>query len=231
MTMTKITNSSEWSRNCPDCGKVLYYSCKRNLKRAEENGVGCRNCKTMSESSRKKISNTLKGIKYGYHQRPNRKVKAENKPFNRECPMCKKILGYTKKCSYLASEKDNKICLSCSMTVHKKSWKHVITDDHIKKMRATKAGFTSWEEYKQKYPKKKAYINEVHKLTRKQPLHTLPNYSKLEENWGRMGVDGAYQIDHIVSIDKGWKDMIPAEEIANISNLQVMKWEDNLRKQ
>jgi hypothetical protein len=124
----------------------------------------------------------------------------------------------------------NTVCDSCANYKYEKTWKNVITDDHIKKMRATKAGFTSWEEYKQKYPSKKMYQNEVRRLTRKQPLHILPNYSKLEENWGKMGVDGAYQIDHIVSIDKGWKDMIPAEEIANISNLQVMKWEDNLRK-
>jgi hypothetical protein len=97
-------------------------------------------------------------------------------------------------------------------------------------MRATKAGFSSWEEYKREYPEKKQYQSEVRRLTRLQPLHELPGYERLEENRGLNGVEGAYQLDHNVSIDVGWAKHIPPQYIAHISNLQVLKWEENISK-
>ena len=45
-----------------------------------------------------------------------------------------------------------------------------------------------------------------------------------------MGKSGAYQIDHIIDIKFGFDNNIPAEEIANIKNLQFISWEENNKK-
>ncbi len=68
----------------------------------------------------------------------------------------------------------------------------------------------------------KAYRNLVHKLTKLQPLHTLDNIDK------RGFKD--HHVDHKISIWYGWKNNIPAHEIAHISNLRVIPYKDNMRK-
>ena len=93
---------------------------------------------------------------------------------------------------------------------YKKTFKDIISSDAIKKMRATKAGFKNWEEYVEKYPKKQFYKREVWRYTYQNPLDTLDNWDKR----GKCGVEGAYQLDHIVSINEGWSNKILAEEIA-----------------
>ena len=93
-------------------------------------------------------------------------------------------------------------------------------------MRASKAGFDSWEEYVECYPEKQMYKREVWRLTYQQPLESLLNFDLR----GRCGVPGAYQIDHMVSIEEGFQSGIPVEEIAHISNLQMLPWEDNRQK-
>ena len=213
-----------WYKECPLCNSEIEYTNKRSWYNAKANDSMCVECQKV------KLSEHFTGRKNPNYP-ANRNTKYTESKWKLECPDCGVVRCFASKYGMNVAKRNKSVCEKCSTTKQPRGIATGLTDKQTKKMRATKAGFTSWEEYKQKYPKKKAYINEVHKLTRKQPLHILPNYSKLEENWGKMGVDGAYQIDHIVSIDKGWKDMIPAEEIANISNLQVMKWEDNLRKQ
>jgi len=212
-----------WYRKCPICNSEVSYSNKRCWYNANGSGAKCKLCQSK-----------LNGDHFRGKKNPNypktRRSKLEKSKYYRKCPDCGDIRYYSRSDHLLHATQNNSVCDSCANYKYEKTWKDVITEDHIKSMRATKAGFNSWKEYKQKYPSKKMYQNEVRRLTRKQPLHTLPNYSKLEENWGRMGEDGAHQIDHIISINKGWKDMIPAEEIANITNLQVMKWEDNRSK-
>jgi len=46
----------------------------------------------------------------------------------------------------------------------------------------------------------------------------------------RAGVEGGYQLDHIVSVKHGFDNGIPPEEIASIENLQMLTWEDNRAK-
>jgi hypothetical protein len=212
-----------WYRKCPICNSEVNYSNKRCWYNANRSDAKCKECQN------KENSKYWKGrVKPNYPSK--RRSKLQPTEYIRNCPDCDKMLYYANKYNLNEALNSNTVCDGCANYKYEKTWNDVITEDHIKSMRASKAGFSSWEEYEQKYPKKKAYINEVHKLTRKQPLHTLSNYSKLEENWGMMGEDGAYQIDHIISIDQGWKEHTPPEEISNISNLQVMKWEDNRKK-
>jgi hypothetical protein len=44
------------------------------------------------------------------------------------------------------------------------------------------------------------------------------------------GVDGGYQLDHIVSIDYGWKNKMTVEELSCKENLQMLSWQDNRNK-
>lgn len=64
-----------------------------------------------------------------------------------------------------------------------------------------------------------AYRALVDKLSSKQPIHTLENFDKRGFN--------DYHMDHIVSVFYGWKNNIPAEQIAHISNLRMIPKELN----
>lgn len=66
----------------------------------------------------------------------------------------------------------------------------------------------------------------VLKITRRQPISTLPNYDKR----GNSGVDGAYHLDHKFSIIEGFKNNVKPELIGNIKNLEFIPWEENLNK-
>jgi|SaaInlV_165m_DNA_1040744.scaffolds.fasta_scaffold62013_1 hypothetical protein len=71
------------------------------------------------------------------------------------------------------------------------------------------------------------YNQKVRNLT-EQVVHLIPNYDSSTR--GKMGVEGAYQVDHIVGISEGFENNTPAEDIAHIDNLQYITWEDNLKK-
>jgi hypothetical protein len=43
-------------------------------------------------------------------------------------------------------------------------------------------------------------------------------------------VDGAYQLDHITSISEGFSKNISPEVIADMSNLRMLPWKENLLK-
>ena len=224
--MSTKTTSSEWQRSCPKCGKVLYYSSKRNLQRAVDNDRPCNTCRVVSEEQKKKISKTLNGRK---HDKPYQKHNLPKQYF-RECPDCGDLIGYVRKWNYDVAMKNGSVCITCSNYRYKKTWPDVITDDHIKTMRARKAGFNSWDEYVEKYPHKKQYQSEVRRLTYQQPLNELANFELWVSSKGLCGIEGAYQLDHIVSIDEGYATGISPEQIADISNLQIIPWEENRAK-
>ena len=94
-------------------------------------------------------------------------------------------------------------------------------------------GFTSdqvgekhprWNPNKNDFEK---YKSEVARITRKQDLTLLENYDKPR---GLCGVDGAYQLDHKISIKYGYENNMPPEEIGHISNLQFIPWKENRTK-
>lgn len=72
------------------------------------------------------------------------------------------------------------------------------------------------------------YKREVYKITRrnKKIYSTWENYDKI----GRCGTEGAYQLDHIVSIKHGFENNICPSVIGHISNLQIITWEENRSK-
>lgn len=223
--MPKKTMKSDYSRLCPKCGETLYYSGSKNLQRAIDNGRPCNTCRVMSDEQKQKIreTNIRKGIK------PPKTTKEflrnRDYKFFKDCPRCGEQMKYTSQWRLNKSTKEGTMCKSCRAIVFDIG-KNRLTDVGIKKMRATKAGFLSWEEYLERYPIKKQYKADVWRHTYKQPLNELKNYDKR----GRMGVEGAYQIDHIISVDEGFKKGIAAEVIGHISNIQILPWEENLEK-
>ena len=76
-------------------------------------------------------------------------------------------------------------------------------------------------------PKYNAYKTEVYSVTRKCDLSILENYNMPR---GLCGVDGAYQLDHIISIKRGFDTNISPEIIGNITNLQFIPWKENRTK-
>ena len=213
----------ERTRKCPKCGKELTYTERGNYCRAVRNNSPCVNCKTMSEEFKKKISVYWTGKKKpNYERRDKSKLDAI---WIRNCPECNKELKYIgRESAYLIAVKENRVCPSC--ITNKRKVKYILSKEQINKMAATKAGYSSWEEYQKALPEFKKYKLAVQKLTEKQPLHTLPNIEKR----GRAGIEGAYQLDHIISIWRGFRENIPVEVIAHISNLQMLTWEENLQK-
>lgn len=104
-------------------------------------------------------------------------------------------------------------------------WGH-ITKEHRLRGIAHREGFDTYEEYAATLSAWQLYKYAVWRLTYKQPWRDLPNADKR----GRCGVPGAYQIDHVVGIRHGFDNRIPPEEIADISNLRMIPWEENRAK-
>lgn len=209
-------------RQCPSCGDDIQYASRKSLTNANLNQSECRAC------YQKKVSETLKKRhKEGtWGPTPPHPNLQERKKFHKTCPVCGGTQSYTRKDSRDAAERDNTMCNSCSNRIHKKSWNHVITDEHVLKMRAAKAGFDSWEEYVEKYPDKQFYKREVWRYTYQNDLESLEHWEKR----GRCGVEGAYQLDHIISINEGWHKGIAPEEIGRMDNLRMIPWKQNRNK-
>ena len=70
--------------------------------------------------------------------------------------------------------------------------------------------------------RKSSYNLRVRILTEQQPIHLLENFEK--RGWNN------YHLDHIVSIHKAYKLGWTAEQCADISNLQMLPYKDNLKK-
>jgi hypothetical protein len=213
-----------YKRSCPQCKKEIEYKNPRSFKWAERDAKRCRKCYSQS------VSNTLK-IKVSNgdwtpYIRNSVIEKKQTKKFNKKCSNCGNDMFYNSLKGLKKSEYSKTVCNSCSAKINKKGLINGLSDTSIKQMRASKAGFSNWEEYVQNYPKKQFYKREVWKYTYKNNLEDLPNWDKR----GRCGVQGAYQLDHIVSINTGWENNISAEEIANIKNIRMITWEENRKK-
>ena len=146
--------------------------------------------------------------------------------YKNQCPKCGKDQLYKRVDLLTRAKKQNTLCNGCAKTTYKIGVMSGTTEEQRNKMRATKAGFKNWEEYVEKYPKKEFYKREVWKYTYRNDLTILENFDKR----GRCGVNNAYQLDHIISINFGWKNNIPAEQIGEMKNLKMIPWKENRKK-
>lgn len=74
---------------------------------------------------------------------------------------------------------------------------------------------------------KRKYAYECNKVTSQFDLSILENSDKPR---GLCGVDGAYQLDHIIPIQYGFDNNIPPEIIGHIDNLRFIPWKENNAK-
>jgi len=70
------------------------------------------------------------------------------------------------------------------------------------------------------------YYAQVTKYTNKQDISLLQNH----EHRGRAGIEGAFHLDHKVSIRYGFINHIPPYIIGHINNLEMLPWYDNIYK-
>ncbi len=84
----------------------------------------------------------------------------------------------------------------------------------------------TYEEYLEDMNDLDLYRKNAYFISRNQPIHLLENYGKR----GLAGVKGAYHLDHIISINYGYKNNIPAEIIGSLYNLQFIPWKENIIK-
>lgn len=74
------------------------------------------------------------------------------------------------------------------------------------------------------------YSNRVHAITKSTKLKRVWSTWENADKIGMCGVEGAYQLDHKVSIKYGFYNNIPAEIIASLANLEIITWESNRNK-
>lgn len=230
--MNHKNEKTEWSRNCPKCGGTVYHKSKKDRDRREREGRTCGgksnlHCKVMSEKQKKQLSHINRGICSWNKYNKTRRLKKTPTEFSRKCPTCGDDIYYSHDKNRRTAESRGLVCMSC--TAKREGFQQYRTSPAaIKKMRATKAGFKSWAEYKKLYPKKLQYKARVWSITyselKKNP--PLPNFKKR----GRCGVKGAYQIDHVISIHEGFKRGIEPETIGAYSNLCMIPWKTNRTK-
>ncbi len=148
------------------------------------------------------------------------------------CPQCagkegreassKKIPGRVKG----SKNKDNtKVKEAARNSTNRYKFSSLTKEQRMKGI-AKRNGYETYEEYQATLSDWEKYKNEVWRITNQQPLTLLENFDKR----GQSGVEGAYQIDHMYSILKGFKNQIPPALIGDIKNLQMLPWLDNLTK-
>jgi 5-methylcytosine-specific restriction endonuclease McrA len=74
------------------------------------------------------------------------------------------------------------------------------------------------------------YHAQVYSLTRRTYKNNKEVLNPLDLPFGRCGVDGAYQLDHKISIKRGYELGLSAESLAGVDNLQVLPWKENRTK-
>ena len=95
------------------------------------------------------------------------------------------------------------------------------------KQSGSKLTYDDWKSFDEvKTSQYQKYKKQVQYYTNKNDISILPNYEKR----GKAGIVGAYQLDHIISINYGFKNDINPKNIGSIENLWFVPWEINVIK-
>lgn len=80
------------------------------------------------------------------------------------------------------------------------------------------------------YSNFRKYRNRIAVRTRKVYEQFKHEINPMNLLLGKCGIDGAYQIDHIISVRQGFDQGISVEMISAKENLQILPWLDNVLK-
>lgn len=213
--------------SCDNCNNLIYYKSEQYLLSGIKNNTKCKNCSgkghIVSQETRNKISIKNSGENNGMYNKGYLQT-GENNPnygnpnnYSPSTETRSKISKANKgksgpmKNKKLSEESKLKISEShlgiLNPMYNKKPWNYNkfqdLTNDFL------------------------IYKKIIHRLTEKF-VYLIDGYDETKR--GRAGINGAYQVDHIISIKDGFLNDIPEELIADISNLQFITWEENIRK-
>lgn len=142
-----------------------------------------------------------------------------NKEVECSCEECKTIF---KRSYQMLNRAKVHLCKECSYSERVK----IINYSAISKSNSLRVG-NKHPRFNPNKNELKTYKARVHAITRSQDISILENSDKPR---GLCGVEGAYQLDHIISITHGFKNGISPEVIGNIKNLQFLPWKENRTK-
>jgi len=225
----KDTTEKKWMRNCPECGKGLFYKHKHGRNEAEKIGRWCRSCRNSGKN------NPFYGKQ---HTEEHKQYMSELSPSSRP-EVRKKISDYNKgkQISKRTKEKLRQSAIKQFSTpeareaasrIRKKYFKN---NPESKKLFQQKA-IEQWErfretdeyhEWKDAQPEYKLYKMEVLRITLENDLSVLDNYSKKNLYHG-------YELDHIFPIREGFLYNVPPELIGGLGNLRIIPMTENRRK-
>jgi hypothetical protein len=102
------------------------------------------------------------------------------------------------------------------------------TDEGLAKFLVNRPRGEQHHMFREDLPEFQKYRAEVTSYARrfKTEISLMENYDKR----GMNGVEGAYQLDHKVSVRFGFNNNIPTEIIGHIANLHFIPWKENLLK-
>jgi hypothetical protein len=206
-----------FTRECPKCKKEIKHKSKYNCRDADKGGKVCMSCRFKGKSQKELYGERYEEI---LEKRSKGISKAIEKAKERDEYWHDKVTETRHRNGTFKHSPERRKQIA-EQTVFKKKGK-----EHIHVKRYLKENNLTWEEYQSEQSEYSKYAKEVWWWTRKQDISHLPNVDKR----GRAGDEGAYQLDHIIEISEGFVKGIDPKVIGDISNLQMITWEENNRK-
>lgn len=141
-----------------------------------------------------------------------------------ECS-CDECGAYFERGIQLLRRVDKHLCKACSRK--DVGQKNVIAQGGVPRPWQRGEKHHSWKGNKREFY---LYAQRVHALTRAKHLKNIWSTWENADKIGKCGEEGAYQLDHKVSIAYGFYNHIPETVIASLNNLEIVTWESNRSK-
>lgn len=209
--MKKYPSNFKFERKCPSCNDFITYKSYQGYEAGIKRNSKCQKCgcgwmRGQTKENNESVKKMAEKVSNKWKENFNNGYEVWNK-------------GLTKNDNLIIKKISEKI----KGRKHSEDVKKIIS--FHSKLRWSQGVYDN--QYGKNYTEFKKYQHKVHKLTRK-IKHLIEGYD--ETKHGKMGVNGAFQIDHIIDIKYGFDNNIPAEEIADLKNLQFIPWEENIKK-
>ena len=236
-------------RKCPNCSREVLHENRYGCVLSHKQNRNCYECANklkppvppdIMEMRRKKQSETMKGVCKNaprWNTGLTKEVSdilskmGENHTGFKHSDLTKEIISKASKDRWGTPEGRKELS-----KMWKQRWKDGCYENAIKNgLFGSRKGCTHKKGKKIEYTPEELTIKRLFKIYRHQVTKFTKKVEHLVEGYdpskqGRCGVKGAYQIDHIISVQYGFLNGIPPEKIADSKNLQFITWEENLAR-